>query len=209
MSQPDILLIGAGGHAHACIDVLECDGAFRIAGLIGLPEERSQQHLGYTVIGCDHDLPALARQYRYALVTLGQIASPAGRIRLYRQLLDLGFALPAVIAPTAHVSRSASIGAGSIVMHGAIVNAGARVGDNCIINSRAIVEHDASLAEHCHLSTGAILNGHASVAAGSFIGSGSIVREGVRIGQGSVVGMALAVRHDLPENCRYIGRQDD
>ena len=34
-----ILLIGAGGHARSCIDVIETVGQFRIAGLIEKDEE--------------------------------------------------------------------------------------------------------------------------------------------------------------------------
>lgn len=209
MSKPGILLIGAGGHARACIDVIEQHGGYRIAGLVGRPGELHQQRFGFSVIGTDGDLPEFAMRYRHALIAVGQIASPAVRMRLYRQVVDLGFAPPVIVAPTAYVSPLANIGAGSIVMHGAIVNAGAKVGHNCIINTRAIVEHDATLAEHCHLSTGAILNGFAHVGAGSFIGSGSVVKEGVRIGQGCLVGMALAVRHELADDSRFLGKKDD
>ena len=159
MSKPSVILIGAGGHAHACIDVIEQHGQYQIAGLVGMQEEMHTQHLGYAVIATDAELPQLAKNYQYAFITVGQIRSPDTRIRLYQQAIQLGFSLPDIIAPTAHVSGHATIGAGTIVMHGAIVNAGARVGKNCIINTRALVEHDAIVEDHCHISTGAILNG--------------------------------------------------
>ena len=205
MSKPDIILIGAGGHAHACIDVIEQHGQFTIAGLVGLPSELHNHHFGYSVIGTDEDLPQLQKEYRYALITLGQIHSPNSRIRLYQQALQLGFQLPVIIAPIAYVSRHAALGAGTIVMHGAIVNAGAKVGDNCIINNRSLVEHDATIENHCHISTGAILNGGVKIGSGSFIGSGSVIKEGVVIGAGSLVGMGLAVRHNLIDHSIFRG----
>jgi len=205
MSKPGLILIGAGGHAHACIDVIERNGQYRIAGLVGLPEEMNTLHFGYTVMATDKDLPELAKAYRCAFVAVGQIRSPESRMRVYRQATGLGFQLPVIIAPTAHVSRHATIGAGTIVMHGAIVNAGARVGSNCIINTRALVEHDATVEEHCHVSTGAILNGGAYIGAGSFVGSGSVVKEGVRLGKGCMVGMGLSVRHDQADHSRFVG----
>jgi hypothetical protein len=61
MSKPKLILIGAGGHAHACIDVIEQHGGYQIAGLVGKPEEMHDHHLGYTVIGTDDDLPKLAK----------------------------------------------------------------------------------------------------------------------------------------------------
>jgi sugar O-acyltransferase (sialic acid O-acetyltransferase NeuD family) len=205
MSKPGLLLIGAGGHAHACIDVIEQHGGYQIIGLIGMSDEMHDRHLGYAVIGKDADLPDLVKTIPYALITLGQIKTPAHRIRLYQQALALGFKLPIIIAPTAFVSRHATVEAGTIVMHSAIVNAGVSIGENCIINTRALIEHDATVADHCHISTGAIINGNAAIGSDCFIGSGSIIKEGVSLGQGCLVGMGLAVRHNLANNTQFTG----
>jgi len=205
MNKPRLILIGAGGHAHACLDVIEQHGHYQIAGLVGMPEEMHAQHLGYPVIATDSDLPELAKAYQYVLITVGQIRSPDNRIRLYQRAIELGFQLPAIIAPTAHVSRHATIGTGTIVMHGAIVNAGAKVGNNCIINTRALVEHDATVEDHCHISTGTILNGDVRIGTGSYIGSGSVIKEGVILGKACIVGMGLSVRHNQADHLRFMG----
>lgn len=205
MSKPSLILIGAGGHAHACIDVIEQHGGYQIAGLIGMPDEMHDRHLGYAVIGTDTNLPELAKTIPYALITLGQIKTPEHRTRLYQQVVALGFQLPTIIAPSAFVSRHAVIGAGTIVMHCAIVNAGAIVGENCIINTRALLEHHATVADHCHISTGAIINGNTAIGSGCFVGSGSIIKEGASLGQGCLVGMGIAVRHNLPNNAQFAG----
>lgn len=207
MSKPSLILIGAGGHAHACIDVIEQHNQYRIAGLIGMPEEMHTRHFGYSVIATDSDLDELAKVYQYAFISVGQIQSPDSRIRLYQHATTLGFQLPVIIAPTAHVSRHATIGAGTIVMHGAIINAGAMVGNNCIINTRSLLEHDATVEDHCHISTGAILNGDVSIGAGSFVGSGSIIKEGVMLGKSCVVGMGLSVRHNQADQARFVGKR--
>ena len=205
MSKPNLILIGAGGHAHACIDVIEQHKQYQIAGLVGTPDEMHGLHLGYSVIATDSDLQQLAKEYQFALITVGQIQSPESRIRLYQRAIEVGFQLPFVVSPTAHVSRHATIGSGTIVMHGAIVNAGASVANNCIINTRALVEHGATVENHCHISTGAILNGDVYIGAGSFVGSGSIIKESVSLGSGCVVGMGLAVRHNQINHARFVG----
>jgi sugar O-acyltransferase (sialic acid O-acetyltransferase NeuD family) len=207
MSKPELILIGAGGHAHSCIDVIERCGQYQIAGLIGMPKEMRAHHLGYPVIATDSDLPELAKSYKNAFIAVGQIESPEGRIQLYRKLLELGYRLPTIISPLAHVSSHARIGAGCVVMHGAVVNAGARVGNNCIINTRALVEHDAVVADHCHISTGAILNGNVRVGEGSYIGSGTVIKEGVVVGNGCLVGMALPVRYNQADGTRFVGEE--
>ncbi len=205
MRKLSLILIGAGGHARSCIDVIEQHGKYQIAGLIGMVEEIQNKYFSYAVIATDIELPALAKAYQYALIAVGQIQTPDRRIRLYQKVTELGFQLPSIIAPTAQVSRNATIGAGTIVMHGAIVNAGARVGCNCIINTRAVIEHDAVVADHCHISTAAVINGAANIGEGSFIGSGSIVKEGVTIEKRGVVGMGLAVRHNQAQYARFVG----
>ena len=175
--------------------------------MVGLPEQRHTQQLGYSVIGTDEDLPQLIKKYSFAIVAVGQLKSPDLRICLCTRALKLGFQQPVVIAPTAHVSRHAIIGSGTIVMHGAIVSAGARIGNNCIINTRALIEHDAIVEDHCHISTGAILNGGAVVGSGSFIGSGSVIKEGITLGKRCIVGMSLSVRHNKAEYSRFVGNE--
>ena len=205
MSKPSVILIGAGGHAHACIDVIEQHGQYQIAGLVGMQEEIHTRHFGYAVIATDTELPRLAKEYQYAFITVGQVGSPDSRIRLYQQAIQLGFSLPGIIAPTAHVSSHATIGKGSMVMHGAIVNAGARVGNNCIINTRALVEHDAIVEDHCHISTGAILNGSVCIGTGSFVGSGCVIKDGITLGKSCLVGIGLCVRHNQADHTRFVG----
>jgi len=204
MSKPSLILIGAGGHTSACIDVIELLDTFEIAGLVGTEEELQDENLGYQVLDTDSALPKLSKQYQYTLVAVGQIESSLVRQRLYGQALALGFKLPSFISPTAYVSRHAKVGSGTIVMHGAIVNAGAKVGENCIINSNALIEHDAIVADHCHISTGAILNGTVDIGLGSFVGSGSIIKQGVTLGSNCVVGMGIFVRHCHPDNSRIL-----
>lgn len=197
MRTENILLIGAGGHAQACIDVIEAGGRFQIHGLIGSATEVGKYRLGYPIVGTDENLHELRKSCANALVCIGQIKTPAMRVRLFHQLRETGYTLPAIISPTAWVSPHANIGAGSIVMHGAIVNAGAEIGENCIINTRALIEHDVTVEDHCHISTGALVNGNALIGSGSFLGSGSTIKEGVHVGQSCIVGIGAVVRSDL------------
>lgn len=204
MARP-LVIVGAGGHARACIDVIERHGGYEIIGLIGRAEEVGQNVLEHRVIGSDNDLPALAGPAVCAIVAVGQIRTAPVRRALFEQLSQLGFQSPAIVSPLAYVSRHAAIGAGTIVMHHATLNAGARVGSNCIINTAAMVEHDCNVGDHCHISTGAVLNGGVRIGAGCFVGSGSIIREECSVGDGTVIGMGLLVRHDVVSGTVYTG----
>lgn len=196
MIKAPILLLGAGGHARACIDVIEQEGHFAVAGLLGLPHEVGTKMLGHPVLGTDADLPALLADYSHALVSVGQIKTPEPRMRLFDLLQQRGYALPVIVSPRAYVSPHAALGAGTIVMHGAVVNAGAVVGRNCIVNSQSLVEHDVVIADHCHIATSAAINSGVHIGAGTFIGSNSSVRQCINVGERCLIGMGQRVLAD-------------
>lgn len=206
--KPKLILVGAGGHARSCIDVIEKQGIYQIVGLVGLQEQRSSSVLGYPVIATDDSLPALADSIDYALITVGQIQNWTQRVRLYEKIVEYGFQLPIIVSPFAYISVHAHIGPGSIIMHGAIVNAGVTIGENCIINSRSLIEHDTTVSSHCHISTGAILNGDVVVGSCSFVGSGSIVMQGITIGEKCLVGMGLTLRNTIEDYVQVKGQEN-
>lgn len=189
-----ILLVGAGGHARSCIDVIEQDGQFEIVGIVDKPELLGSDILGYPVIGNDSDLSSLANKYQYALITVGQIESPLVRIKLFELVEKCGFIFPIIISPRAYISKSAIVSRGTIIMHDAIINSSAKIGKNCIINSKALIEHDVIIDNNCHISTGAIINGNVRVGAGCFIGSGSITKESITISENSFIKAGTLVK---------------
>ena len=60
----EIILIGAGGHANSCIDVIELSGKFKIAGLLENNKTRIQKNLGYPIIGTDDDLENIRNNWK-------------------------------------------------------------------------------------------------------------------------------------------------
>jgi len=205
MSKPTLLLIGAGGHAKSCIDVIEQEDKFRIIGLVGSPNEVGTQVLGYEVLGTDEVLTELLNLSKFALIAVGQIGTNDLRSTLFSKIVNIGFKLPVIMSPMAYVSPRAIVGKGSVVMHRATINAGASIGNNCIINSHTLIEHDVTVEDHCHIATGAIINGGSSVGRSSFIGSGSTIRESISIGTMCAIGMGVIVRHDVPANSQFVG----
>jgi sugar O-acyltransferase (sialic acid O-acetyltransferase NeuD family) len=186
--KPKIILLGAGGHCRACIDVIEAEGRFTVAGVVDQIEGGDPAPvLGYPIIGTDANLSELRKRYAFAFVTVGQIRTSTVRRRLFNRLQELGYELPSITSPHAYVSSHAQVGAGSIIMHHALVNAGASIGDNCIINTKALIEHDVQIGADCHISTGAIINGGVDVGAGTFFGSNAVSVQEISISAGSFI----------------------
>ena len=197
---PELLIIGGGGHCRSCIDVIEAEGKYKIAGIVNQSGGSREQILGYDVLGDDEDLPELLKKHPNALITVGQIKSADLRRKLFEQVQRLGFVLPNIISPRAYVSKNASLGAGTIVMHDSLVNAGAKIGNNCILNTKSLVEHDAIVEDHCHISTSSVVNGGTIIREKTFIGSNTITKEYITVGKNSVIGGGLRVVSDVQEN---------
>lgn len=174
--KPRLILIGGGGHCAACIDVIEQDGRFDIAGIVD-KNKNGDRILGYPLLGGDGDLQSLRSSYDYALVTIGQIKTPSPRVRIFEYAKSIGFTFPVIISPRAYVSKHASVGEGTIIMHDALINSRATIGDNCIINTKALIEHDAAVESNCHISTASVINGGAVIRQGSFVGSNAVTKE--------------------------------
>lgn len=203
-----LLMLGAGGHARACREVVEAEGRFSVLGYVGQREEMNAAVGDLRVVGADCDLERLRADAGQAHIGIGQLGLGSTRRRLFELVQSHGFELPTLVSPQAFVAPSASLGAGTIVMPGAIVHTEARIGENCILNSRALIEHEAVVGDHVHVATGAILNGSVQVGSLSMIGSGTCIREGVSVGPSSFVGMGLSITESLPENTRLTLRAE-
>jgi sugar O-acyltransferase (sialic acid O-acetyltransferase NeuD family) len=205
MHKDKIILIGGGGHCKSCIDVIEQENKYEIAGILDVKENIGKNVLGYTVIGSDDDIEELSKQYRSFLITIGQIKSAEKRISIYNRLEELNLILPVIISPLAYVSVHSNISDGTIVMHHAVINAGAFVGSNCIINTKALVEHDAVIGNNCHISTSAIINGECKVGDNCFIGSNAVISNLVKVENDCIIAAGSFVPRDLKIKGIYTG----
>jgi len=200
-----IILIGGGGHCKACIDVIEAEGKFKIAGIVDVKEKLHQKVLGYEIVACDEDLSKLAKDYKYFLITIGQIKSADKRKMKFEYLKKIGTKIPVIISPSAYVSKYAFIDEGTVIMHNSFVNAGTRIGKNCIINTSAIIEHGANVGNHCHISLASIVAADAYIGDGVFIGSNSVIINGAKIAGNTVIGTCSLVTQSINKSGTYVG----
>lgn len=197
-----LLVFGAGGHGRVVADVAHACGIWHEIAFIDDRFPGLTRTGPWPVIGAAKDLEQL--RIRFASVALG-IGDNAARVRVMAQVLELGFALPAIVHPSASVSQYASLGKGTVVFPRAIVNIGAEVGDAVIVNSGAIVEHDCRLKTGVHISPGAALAGAVQVAEESWIGIGAAIRQGVRIGRAVKIGAGAVLLNDVADGQTMIG----
>ena len=182
-----IYLVGGGGHCVSCIDVIEGTGQFKIAGIFDSEDRKGQTVLGYPILGGDAEIANYVSSDAEFLITVGQIKTAEVRKKIAQHLSKLNAKFATVISARAYVSKHAKVGAGTIVMHDALVNAGVTIGEQCIINTKALIEHDAKVGNFCHISTGAIVNGHVVVKESVFLGSQAVTLQNITIEQEKVI----------------------
>lgn len=201
----NLILIGGGGHCKSVIDVIESENNFQIVGILDTADNVGQTVSGYKIIGTDSMLRELNTTENFFLITLGQIKSADLRIKLFDQLKLMKAKLATVYSPNAYISKTSSVGEGTVIMHHSLVNSYAKIGANCIINTKALIEHDAEIKNHCHISTAAAVNGGCKVNQGTFLGSNSVIVQGVEIGERCLIGAGTVITKNVVSNQKIVG----
>jgi sugar O-acyltransferase (sialic acid O-acetyltransferase NeuD family) len=194
----DLLILGVGVHAAEMAEIVErVNGAhptWRLLGFIA-PEEKyiGEQQNGYPILGTIDRVP----DYSDACVV------PA--YGWPRRLPVPRDRLVSLVDPAAFVSRTATIGAGSVLYPHGFVGLNARLGEQVFCLSGSVINHDDVLEERVVVASGVCLAGSVHVEADCYLGQACTVREYVRIGRGSLIGMGAVVVKDVPPNSVIVG----
>ena len=193
----NLIIIGAGGHAISCIDVILSTNKYKIYGII---DKNKNPIEDFKYLGGDEVLPNYFNKCKRAFIGIGQIKSFDKRIKIFEKLKKYKFKIPKVISPKSSISNFSSIEEGSIIMHQSHIGPQVKIGKNCIINTSAVIEHGSNIEDFCHISTNVTLNGEVKIGKGSFIGSGTIIKEGIKIPPFSFIKMGSIVTKNISKN---------
>jgi len=197
-----LVLLGSGGHAGSCADIVDsittysisCGGKIFIE--ICIPDTRvlSKKEWDY-----------LCKEYGRFILGVGQIHNSMIRREIVDEVSNRGGQFVTLISPYAKVSSKCKIGTGAVIMPNVSINRNAVIGNNCILNTGCIIEHDAKIGNFCHISTGAVVNGDCVVGNDSFIGSNAVLLNQIKIGNDISIGAGSVVTRDLTQRAIYVG----
>jgi sugar O-acyltransferase (sialic acid O-acetyltransferase NeuD family) len=196
-----IIILGAGGQGRVVLELIREGGDFAVVGF--LDKVVSGSIHGVPVLGDDDLLAALRAQgIAHLFIALGHNSL---RQKLGEKARLLGFTQPALIHVTAHISPSARVAEGALVMARAMLGTDARLEKHAILNTGAIADHDVVLGPASHVAPGCALAGEVSVGARSLVGVGSAVRPGMQIGADATIGAGSAVVTHIADGARVGG----
>ncbi|HEX5472969.1 MAG TPA: NeuD/PglB/VioB family sugar acetyltransferase, partial [Lacipirellulaceae bacterium] len=193
----EIYVVGAGGHGKVAVRAAQEAGF-----VVGAVFDDDPAKLGKKLCG----VPIAGNILAISQYPLRPILLAIGDNSLRLALADeLKLPWATVIHPRATIDPSAQLGAGVLILAGAVVQVDALVGDLVIINDNATVEHDTRISAGAHISCNACLAGGSRVGKGTMIGAGAVLLPKVCVGNFATVGAGAVVTHDVPDNITVAG----
>jgi sugar O-acyltransferase (sialic acid O-acetyltransferase NeuD family) len=190
---------GAGGHAHVVIDVLRNQG-ITVRGIFDdYPANRHPLHKGVQPgirITGPLEFPHLDAP---VILCVGRNGERAELVHLLNATYGIARHSTAIVA------ESATIGEGTVILHGSIIQPNSRIGRHVLVNTAASIDHDNIIGDFAHISPHVTLCGHVEVGEGTHVGAGAIVIPKTKIGKWSTVGAGAVVLHDVPDHVTVVG----
>ena len=205
-----VIILGTGG---TCIDILDTirdladalpTPPFECVGFLDDDAAKWGQRIeGVMVLG-----PLRAASAHSDCLFVNGIGSPANYARKAEILARA--AIPphrfaTIVHPTASVSRTATLGVGTVLFQHVTVTSNVRIGRHVVVLPQTVISHDCVIGDYSCIAGGVALSGGVSVGQSCYLGSKSVVRGDVALGDGCLIGMGSVVLHDVPEGTVVAG----
>ena len=209
----ELVVYGASGFGQQVMfwveDAVAADPRYEIAGYVDDdPATHGAERSGYPVLGDREWLTARAAELRLeerALAVVLSFGFPEVRRAAHARLADIALEYPAVVHPSAVVSRHARLAPGAVVGPGSIVGVQVRIEELALVATNCTVGHEALLGRYSVLLPGVNVSGRVALGEGTSVGTGAGITQGVAIGAGTTVGAGATVVDDLPGGCVAVG----
>ena len=103
-----IVIVGAGGHAKSCIDVIESSTKYKINYILGTKKELNKKILNYKINIIEKDLKKIKKN-QFGVIGIGQIKSPEKRKYYFYLLKSLGIKFPVIKSKNSYISKNSII----------------------------------------------------------------------------------------------------
>lgn len=201
--MPNIIIIGAGGHAAELRDYIRHYNQFQPADahieVVGFLDDNPDNYAHY-----GYDEPFLGGIQDHTVRTdcsyLMGIANLKYRRGIIEQFKAKGAHFQGLIHPTALVSPSAVLGEGVVISHNASVGPKVRIGNFNMLNSRCTVGHDTQLGDYNFISPKVALSGNTKIGNENMIGTNACTIPGVEIGNNNTIGAGMIVFKNIGDN---------
>ena len=196
-----LVVLGATEFSVEIADVIGDTGDFEVAAFVenDVPERAGRTLEGVPVLWIEEAAELAATHF--AVCALGTTR----RSRFTDQAASLGFRFARIVHPTAHVSRTSTLGEGTVIGAGAVVAAQTTIWRHVIVNRGTLVGHHAVIGDHVSLQSGANVAGLCTIGDATYVGMGAVILNTISVGSNSVVGAGAVVTRNVPDNVQVVG----
>lgn len=186
----DLIILGAGGTSREIADaVADVNRVTAVWNLVGFLDDDVTKHsrliAGLPVLGSINSAKMHAGRF---IIGVARAGDPWQRRRIFERLDLPRERLATIIHPTASLSSTASVGAGTAILQNAVVTTDAVIGDHVLIHYGCIVAHDAVVDDYVTMAPGSLIAGSVRLRSGVYLGAGSRVINDATVGEAALVG---------------------
>lgn len=210
-----IIILGTGGN---CVDILDtineitsrsatsshaADGNYECIGFLDDDAEKwGEEILGIKVLG------PINTAVNYDADFVNGIGSPGTFHRKPEIIASAGVPeekWATIIHPTASVSRTASIGKGSVIFQNVTITTNVVIGNHIVILPNSVISHDVRIGNYTCIAGGVCISGNVRVGKQCYVGTNSTIIGNIAIGDLCLIGMGSVVLKDVPDNTVVAG----
>lgn len=205
-----IAIFGTGGN---CVDILDAIAEInaasgeRVYDCLGFfdddPAKQGKTFLGAPVIG-----PlSMAKEFTDCAFVFG-IGSVSNYWKRHEILARIGIEderYETIVHPTASVSRSASLGHGTVVLQHVTIATNVSIGKHVYILPNSVISHNAVISDFTCITGGVCISGNVRVGHNCYLGTNSAIKGGLSIGNYALLGMGSVALEDVPDDSVFVG----
>ena len=198
----NLIIIGAGGHAAEIVDYIEyinfnsMNPKYTIVGLLDNTESY-YNHYGFNYKFLGNTDTHLIDKEIYYVIGIGNVSV---RKKVIDEYVSKGAKFKSIIHPTALISKTATIGEGSLISHNVSIGPKANIGKFCVINSRSTIGHDSEFGENNFLSPQVVIGGFSKIGNSNLFGTNSSVIPDTKIGDNNKIMAGMTVVNKVKDN---------
>ncbi len=199
-----VVIIGVGGYASNLVDMMHDvnresgSELFRPVGLLDdTPSRQGQSYYGLPVLGTLREASNLRDVYFINAIGSTNTAKAKPEL-INRTGIELDRFI-SIVHPSAYISSSATIAAGSVVCQKCVVMAESAIGIHVKTLPLATISYGAFIGDYSTVAGGAVVAAEVRIGSCAYIGANAVIRERISVGANVVIAMGAMVVADVPD----------
>jgi len=196
-----MLLIGAGGHALECFDILSKNYQYDFLEFYDEISGNSHFMKKYNIIKDQRDLEGhFEKDPRFVLA----VGNPKLREYFYERFTNAGGQMVNLFGFQNTVSAFSEY-ATADVFNLCFLGSKVRIGKGSLVNTGAQIHSAVAVGEFCEISPKAVLSNSVQIGSNTRIGANATILPNISIGNHVVVGAGAVVTDDIPDHVLVVG----